>query len=52
MSFEARMAKARTDFELPRLCLLVVRLEASHIGGKLARGVKAADMYNHLTAIY
>ena len=52
ISFEARITKARTDFELPRLSLRIVRLEASHIGGKLAREVKAADMNNLQAVIY
>ena len=46
ISLEARMTKAKTDFELPRLGLRIVRVEVSHIGGKLAREVKAADMDN------
>ena len=46
ISFEARVTKAETDFELSRLSLRVARLEASHIGGKLAREIKAADMSN------
>ena len=50
ISFEARMAKAKTDFELPNQSLRIVRLEASHIGGKLAREVKAAHM-NSLKAV-
>ena len=37
---------AMINFELPRLSLRIVRLEASHIGGKLAREDKAADMNN------
>ena len=35
-----------------RLHMRIVRLEASHIGGKLAREVKAADMNNLQAVIY
>ena len=49
---EARMTKAMTDFELPRPSLRIVRLEAFHIGYKLARAVKAADMSDLQAAIY
>ena len=40
ISFEARITKAKTDFELLRLSLRIVRLGASHIGGNLAREVR------------
>ena len=43
--------KAETDSELPRLSLRIV-LEASHIGGELAREVKAADMSDLQAVIY
>ena len=44
--------KAKTDFGLSRLILRIVRLEASRIGGKLAREVKATDMSNLQAVIY
>ena len=52
ISFEARIMKDKTDFELPRISLRIVRLEATRIGGKLAREVKTADMNNLQAAIY
>ena len=48
----SRDTKAKTDFELPRLSLRIVRLKASHIGGKLAREVEAADINNLQAVIY
>ena len=44
--------KAKTDFELPGLSLRIVRFGASHIGGKLAREVKTADINNLKAVIY
>ena len=43
--------KAETDFELPRLIWRIV-LGDSHIGGKLARELKAADMKDLQAVIY
>ena len=49
ISFEARRTKPRltSSFEIKASrSFRIVRLEASNIGGKLAREVKAADMSN------
>ena len=57
MAFEndklrSKDTKAKTEFGFPRLSLRILRLEASHIGGKLAREAKAADMSNLQAVIY
>ena len=54
LSFEAKMAKPGHQASVTKASRSsrTVRLEASHIGGELAREVEAADMNNLQAAVY
>ena len=54
ISFEARITQPRLRASVTKASrsVRIVRLETSHIGGKLAREVKAAHMYNLQAVLY